>query len=210
MVRRFDAFLSTPYALRVMLDPLLRRYALPLLAEPAARLAKAGVSPLALKVVGFVIGTAALPAIGRRAYLIGLVLIAVSGLFDTLVTAMTEREPLRPFGRYLGLVLDLIWTASVPFAFALGEPDRGLAAMFLMLGLVARTGATAAEFKVVEGSADAALGVGESLVGKTEVFLAYALACVFVDWFSIIAYVLGMLCFVMTGFRVARAGLQSK
>ena len=193
-----------------MLDPLLRRYALPLLHAPAARLATMGVSSTALTVSAFVIGIAALPAIGRRAYLVGLGLIAVSRAVAGMAKALADQKPQEPFGRYLGLVLDLLWTASVPFAFALGQPDRALAAMFLMLGLVARSAAATAEARVAEGAAGAAFGLGGSLIGETEILLAYALACVFADWFSIIAYVLGMLCFVMTGFRVASAGLQSK
>ena len=124
--------------------------------------------------------------------------------------ALADQKPQEPFGRYLGLVLDLLWTASVPFAFALGQPDRALAAMFLMLGLVAGSAASTAEARVAEGAVGAAFGLGGSLIGETEILLAYALACVFADWFSIIAYVLGMLCFVMTGFRVASAGLRSK
>ena len=191
-----------------MFDPLIRRYTSPLLAAPAERIAALGVSAEALTVASFVIGLAALPAIGRRAYLVGLGLIALSRLVDLAGSAVARLKPPRPFGTYLGVVLDVVWTASVPFAFALGQPDRALAAMFLMLGLAVRAAALSAEAKLSPGAAGTALQFGGTLVGKTEIFVAFALACVFADWFSIIAYVLGLVCFVMTGFRMASAGLQ--
>ncbi|MGZ5999271.1 MAG: hypothetical protein ACXWLC_07750 [Rhizomicrobium sp.] len=191
-----------------MLDPLIRRYLSPLLTAPAARVAALGVSADALTVASFVIGLAALPAIGRRAYLVGLGLMALSRLIVLAGSAVARLKPPTPFGTYLDFVLDVVWTASVPFAFALGQPDRALAAMFLMLGLVARAAALSAEAKLGRGVAGTALQFGGTLVGKTEIFVAFALACVFADWFSIIAYVLGLVCFVMAGFRVAHAGLQ--
>ena len=87
--------------------------------------------------------------------------------------------------------------AGLAFAFALAEPDRALAAMFLMLGLVART-AVLAETPA-----------GWPLVGKAELFLAFALACLFPAWFSILAYAVGILCFVAAGSRVAAIVAQT-
>jgi hypothetical protein len=77
--------------------------------------------------------------------------------------------------------------------------------MFLMIGLVARAAVLTADVRLKAGTLGTALGLGGDLVGKMEIFLAFALACIFPNWFSVIAYVLGMLCFVMSGFRVAAA-----
>jgi hypothetical protein len=90
-------------------------------------------------------------------------------------------------------MLDLVLGAAIPFAFALAMPERALAAMFLLLGLVVRAGS---------GSM---AGESGELVGKTELFLAFSLACIFPDQFSIIAYVVGVLCFVDAGRRIAQA-----
>ena len=83
--------------------------------------------------------------------------------------------------------------AGLAFAFALAEPDRALAAMFLMFGLVART------------AADAIAPTDTGLIGKIELFVAFAVACLFPRWFSIVAYAFGILCFVAAGSRVASA-----
>jgi hypothetical protein len=187
-----------------MLDALIRRYTSPLLAGPVSSIAAFGIGADALTTTGFVVGIAALPAIGRRAYLLGLGLIALSRILDAIGSALARLTSPRRSGIYLERVLELIWTASVPFAFALAEPERALAAMFLMLGLVARAAAMSDDIKLGHGS----LLVGAGLLGKSETFVAYALACLFPAWFSIIAYILGIACFVMTGVRVAASEIQ--
>ncbi len=208
MVGWFDGAGSSPYAVRVMLDQFLRRPIEPLLAAPAARIAGFGISADSITAAGFVLGIAALPDIGHRDYLIGLGFIALSRLFDIADGAVARIKGTTVFGTYLALVLDLVWSAAVPFAFALGQPDRALAAMFLMIGLVARAAVLTADVRLKAGTSGTVLGLGGDLVGKSESFVAFALACIFPDWFSIIAYVLGMLCFVMAGFRVVAAAGQ--
>lgn len=187
-----------------MLDALIRRYTLPVLAVPARRIAELGVSGDALTTSGFVIGIAALPAIARHAYLLGLGLITLSRICDVLGISVARLKGSTRSGVYLERVLEFIWTASVPFAFALAQPDRALAAMYLMLGLVARAAALSDETKPKSD----VLAIGAEFLGKSETFLAYALACIFPAWFSIISYALGTVCFVMTGIRVAASEIQ--
>jgi len=210
MVGWFDGDGSTPYAVRAMLDTLLRRPIEPLLTAPAARIAAFGIGADSITAAGFVLGIAALPDIGHRDYLIGLGFIALSRLFDIADGAVARIKGATAFGAYLAQVLDLVWTASIPFAFALGQPDRALAAMFLMIGLVARAAVLTADVRPKVGTMGTVLGLGGDLVGKSEIFIAFALACIFPEWFSIIAYVLGILCFVMDGFRVAAAAAQQR
>lgn len=193
-----------PYALCAMLDALVRRYTSPALTGPVQRIAALGVGADALTTSGFVIGIAALPAIARHAYLLGLGLIALSRISDVLGVSVARIKGSTRSGIYLERVLEFIWTASVPFAFALAQPDRALAAMYLMLGLVARAAALSDETKPKSD----ALAFGAEFLGKSETFLAFALACIFPAWFSIISYALGTACFVMTGIRVAASEIQ--
>jgi phosphatidylglycerophosphate synthase len=186
-----------------MLDALLRSHIEPVLAPATARIAAARLSVSSLRTVGFVLGIGALPYIGHRAYLFGLGLIALGRLFEAAAGAVARARGESAFSSHLGRVLDLLWTASFPFAFALGQPDRALAAMFMLIGLVARTASLTAAQEPNGGPAGIVLEAGANLLGKTELFIAFALACFFPDWFSIIAYLVGMLCFVMAGCRVA-------
>jgi hypothetical protein len=173
-----------------MLDAILFRSTAPYLMQLGERLA-ANVSAATLTVAAFITGAAALPAIGFHKYWVALGLLVLHALLGALagIVARTKVPPRAALAR----VLDLVLSAAVPFAFALAMPERALAAMFLLLGLVVRAGSAST------------MTEGEDLVGRTELFLAFTLACVFPDRFSIIAYVIGVLCFVGAGQRVARA-----
>jgi hypothetical protein len=204
----FDGVRPNPYAVDIMLDAIIRRYTLPSLAEPARRIAALGIGADALRAAGFVAGIAALPAIGRRAYLLGLALIALGRLLDFGGGALARLRVHVHFGPNLEHAVELVWTASVPFAFALAEPERALAAMFLMLGLVARAAVLGEDPNLTPAATASVLEIGAQLLGKSEIFVAYALACIFPSWFSVIAYALGVACFVMTGFRVAASEIR--
>lgn len=198
MVLRFDGFGPTPYAVRAMLDAVLRRNTESILAPAAARLATLGVRANALTLAAFAGSVAALLAIAHRDYRAGLGLLLLGRVFDGLDGPVARREGASASGAYLDATLDLLAGAAVPFAFALAQPDRALAAMFLMLGLLARASAAIGQ---------ARLGAGQltMLIGKTELFAAFALACLFPNWFSIIAYAIGIACFIAAGARVAAA-----
>jgi hypothetical protein len=83
----------------------------------------------------------------------------------------------------------------IPFGFALAEPGRALAAMFLMLALSVLT----------------VLGRGHVSVVTWLVGAAFLAACIFPDHFSLLAYAVGVMLFIAAGQGVARdqAGSQS-
>jgi phosphatidylglycerophosphate synthase len=173
----------TPIA---MLDlPLRRQLAVPL-APAVDQLQRWKIPPMALTILAFAAAVAAMISIGYHRYLPGLGLLILAGLFDVLDGPLARRESETSGGVFLDKFLSIVAAAGIPFAFALAQPDRALAAMFLLLGLVARTAADDVR-----------------AIGKTEIFVAFALACLFPDWFSIIAYTVGILCFVSAGMRLA-------
>ncbi|MBL6939112.1 MAG: hypothetical protein ISR49_14890 [Alphaproteobacteria bacterium] len=173
-----------------MLDAVLSRAAAPYLAPAGARLSSS-ISTTVATVAAFVSGAAALPAIGFRKYWLALGLLVLRAILDVLAGAIARAKPPTAAEAALDRTLDLVLSAAVPFAFALAMPDRALAAMFLLLGLVVRAGSTDV--------------VAEEVVGKTELLIAFALGCIFPDRFSIVAYVIGVLCFVGAGRRLAQA-----
>lgn len=189
-----------------MLDAVLRRQLDGTIAPVAARVAALGIGANRLTVAAFLCGAAALFDISHRYYLVGLAFLILARLLDMLDGRVAGLKGNTVLGAYLKQVLDVIITTAIPFAFALAEPGRALAAMFLMLGLVARAGAmdTAA---LPTGPDPVVIYFGRvgRLIEKTELFIAFALVCVFPQWFSIIAYALGILCFIAVGGRVATA-----
>ena len=184
-----------------MLDAILRRQSETFLAPVAARVAALGIGANALTLSAAVCGIVAVLDIGHRYYLIGLAALVLGRVFDALDGAVARRAGPTASGATLDLVLDLVVAAAIPFSFALAQPDHALAAMFLMLGLVARAGASVAVRQT--GWPGESLDQAGGLIGKTELFLAFALACVFPNWFSIIAYAVGILCFIAAGSRTA-------
>jgi phosphatidylglycerophosphate synthase len=171
-----------------MLDPVLRRYTAHVTAPLAGRLT--GFNPLSLTLAAFVAAVAAMVDIGHRNYGWGVGFLILARALDALDGPLARRKGPTPFGAYLDTVLGLIAGAGLAFAFALAEPDRALAAMFLMLGLVARAAA----------GADSA---------KTELTVAFLLACLFPSWFSLLAYALGIASFLETGSLVAAAAVRA-
>lgn len=85
------------------------------------------------------------------------------------------------------LALDLIALAGMPFAFALADPPRAVAASFLMFGFVA-----VAASRRLDWTEEAVCTAG------------LAAACLMPSWFSLIAYGTGVACFALAGLRIAQ------
>jgi len=81
----------------------------------------------------------------------------------------------------LGLLL-------IPFGFAIAAPERALAAMFLMLAL----------------SVLAVLGRGYVSLVTWLVAAGFLAACVFPNYFSLLAYIIGVIVFIAAGQGVAK------
>lgn len=173
-----------------MLDALLRRLTEPALEAVARRFSA---NALVFAFAGLALGLAALPAIAMRFYLPALAVVVVSRPVAGVAAAAGRQS-----GQGDGLVsvFDAICFAGVLFAFALADPSRALAAVFLMFGLTAQWAS--------------ALALGRAWLGNFEILVAIAIACIFPDRFAIIAYVLGVLCFVAAGARIAALVAQRR
>lgn len=137
-----------------------------------------GVNAVALLVAGLTVGLAALPSIALGHYWLGLALILLSRI-PALVGAAGARD--------LAARLSAIFYASLPFAFALADPSRALAAAFALFGFVAFV-----SVKRIDA------------LGEIVCTLAFAAACAFASRFSLIAYALGIACFIVAGLCLAR------
>ena len=77
---------------------------------------------------------------------------------------------------------------AIPFGFALAEPTRALAAMFVMFALTVMT----------------VLGRGHVSVVTWLVTAAFLIACIFPNYFSLLAYIIGSIAFIAAGQVLAR------
>lgn len=166
-----------------MLDELLRRLTEPVLDALARRIA---LNAAALAFLGLATGLAALPAIALHYYLPGLALLVLSRPIAGLAAAAARRSER---GDAVVAVFDAICFAGVLFSFALADPSRAMAAVFLLFGLAARLASELVSTR--------------ALIGNFEILIAVAIACFFPNLFPVVAYVLGVLFFVAAGARIA-------
>jgi hypothetical protein len=172
----------------------LNKWIRPSLEGTVARLAALGLGPTALLVASLVIGLTALPSVATGRFRLGLTLIllsrAVAAIGGTNAGAREAR---------LGAAFELIFVASIPFAFALNDPTCALAASLLLFGLI--VAGAASQFANVDhpfAASDVALCVA-----------AYAISCLRPQWFALIAYILAVFCFIAAGARIALAFSRS-
>jgi phosphatidylglycerophosphate synthase len=185
-----------------MLDSVLKRLAAPVLARGSQPLVRLGAHADFVSAVGCVVGLAAIPAIAKHVYWLGLVLLLLNRLIDALDGAVARQSRASGRGAVLDMTLDLIVFAGLPFAFALGDPSRGLAASFFVFAIAAR-GASSVFLATLPG--DSLFTFVGRIMEDTELTLAFAVACIRPDWFSTIAYIGGALCFITAGSRIALA-----
>ena len=195
-----------------MINDQFRKVTDPLYARAADALAWRNVRPSWIVLLGFVLTIAAMPAIITGHYIAGLICIALGRSVDGLGGAVKRQTRASDLGDFLDIALEYIYCAAIPFAFALADPSRALAACFFIFAFTvsAATFLTYLRFAAKRGvdvKFDGVKGVSHlaGLTDGAEAFIAFAIACIHPEWFSIVAYVFGMICFVSAGIRFAAA-----
>jgi phosphatidylglycerophosphate synthase len=172
--------------------------------DAVARRLPAGLRADWVTLAGAFAAFAGLILIGRGLYLWGLGAIAANRLLDGLDGAVARRTAHTDLGAYLDAVFDTLFFASVPFAFALADPSRAIAASFLIFGSMG-AGASAWIYMAFACRAGMVTMPVASVVESLLMVTGFAIACVFPVWFSIVAYGLGFVAFVTAGMRIAAA-----
>lgn len=190
-----------------MFDAAARRLTDPPFNFLARYVAKLGISANALTFTGFALGLAALVALALQEYLWALGLILGNRFLDGLDGAVARRVGPTDLGGYFDTVGDFIFFGAVVLGFALADPQaNALAASFLLfsfMGTEASFLAYAAlaekhHFHTERYGAKSIYYLG-GLVGTSETFGIYVLACFLPDWFAVIATVFGVLCWATIG-----------
>ncbi len=195
-----------------MLDAEIRRVIDPLLDRIGAALARWGLGANAITVCGFLIGVAAWGALWARAYSLALSLILVNRVADGLDGAVARRSEMTDLGGYLDIVLDFIFYAGVPFFFAVGRPEEALPAAFLTFSFVG-TGGSFLAFSAIA----AKRGITTQMRGRKSIYYLGGLTegaetiglfiaiCLFPNYFGLLAWLFGTLCWLTTASRIAAA-----
>lgn len=194
-----------------MLDGRLRKLIDPPLDRAGAALARLGWSANAITVAGFLFGVGAWAALAFAAYPAALGLILANRLMDGLDGAVARHRGPTDLGGYLDILLDFLFYAGVPFFFAVGRPEHALPAAFLVFSFVG-TGSSFLAFAVVaakRGLTTEARGRKSiyylgGLTEGAETIGLFVLICLAPEWFGILAWAFGGLCWVTTATRIAQ------
>ena len=177
-------------------------------------IARLGIGPNTVTLVGAALGIGAAFAIAQQAWLSGLALIVVNRLLDGLDGAVARATRMTDFGGYLDIVADFVFYTAIPVGFAIASPANQLAAACL-LAAFALTGtsflafATLAAKRGLETEAHGrksffySTGVAEG----AETIFVFLLMTVLPGWFVPIAFAYAALCLLTVAQRSVTAWL---
>lgn len=182
----------------------------PALERGARVLQRLGWSANAVTVLGFGLGAAAALAIAQRSYAAGLVLLLLSRLCDGLDGALARLTRPTDRGAFLDVVLDFLFYAGIPLAFAVSDPPaRALPAAVLLAAFVG-TGTSFLAFAVLaerrglrsEQYPRKGIFYLGGLTEATETLVCFVLMCLLPSWFALWAYGFAALCAITIATRV--------
>lgn len=193
---------------------MLDRYATVLIRPPitatARLLVRAGLGANTITVIGFLIGLLAAILIANGAYLAGAIAIFASRLCDGLDGAVARLTQATDAGGFLDIALDFLFYASIPLAFAIGNPAEHALPAAVLLAAFIGTGSSFLAFAVLaakRGLQDLATP-GKSfyflggLTEATETLAFFIAMCVWPAHFAVLAYAFAALCGITIATRV--------
>ena len=181
--------------------------------NPVGRLlARVGITANQISVIGFGFGLAAALAVMLGSELAAVVLIAANRICDGLDGAVARASGTSDLGAYLDITLDFLSYSAVPFAFAVADPEKALAASFLIFSFVG-TGSSFLAFAIIAQKR----GISTEIRGKkgffylggltegSETIIFLVIVAYWPDLFVPLAFGFGSLCWVTTATRVWHA-----
>ena len=193
-----------------MFDRLATRLIRPAVDALAAPLARAGVEANTVTGLALALGFGAAALIANGFFALGGVLIVLSRAFDALDGAVARQTHATDLGGFLDIVLDFVFYASIPLAFALADPAHNALAAAVLLAAFVGTGSSFLAFAVIAAKrkSDNLAYPNKSfyfLGGLTEGFetlLCFIAMCCWPGYFSELAWGFAALCVVTLVTRI--------
>jgi len=195
-----------------MLDAHLRPLVDRCLNPVGAVLARRGVTPNQISFVGFGLGMGAALAVALGSELAAAILIIANRVCDGLDGAVARASNTSDLGAYLDITLDFLFYSAIPFAFAVADPEKALAACFLIFSFVG-TGSSFLAFAIIAQKR----GISTEMRGKkgffylggltegSETIIFLLVVAILPDFFVPLAWTFAALCWVTTVTRVRYA-----
>ncbi|RTL64044.1 MAG: CDP-alcohol phosphatidyltransferase family protein [Hyphomicrobiales bacterium] len=196
-----------------MFDAKVRPFINAPLTAAARTLAARGVTAEQVNFGGFVLGLGAGLAIAFGAYALGLVLIAANRIADGLDGAVARLKGPTDRGGFLDIVLDFVFYAIVPLAFAANDPKANALAAALLIAAFLANGAAFLAFAIIAAKRGlATVAQGEKsfffltgLAEGTETIIVFCLFCIWPAAFPVLATLFALVCLVSSAARVVTA-----
>lgn len=196
-----------------MLDGSARKIIDPLLDNAGQYLARKSVSADSVTIASFIVGLISAGLIVYGYLISGLILLLLSRVGDGLDGAVARHSQTTDFGGFLDIVLDFAFYGLIPLAFIIYDPINNAIAGSLLLFSFYITGSSFLAYSIfaekwqlkteVRGRKSIYFTTG--LAEATETFIAFALFCIFPDWFSVVAYVFSVICIYTAFSRIMLA-----
>ena len=185
-----------------MLDTKLRPLVDTVLKTVGRRLAAAGADANSVTIAGLVSGIAAAIAIAFSQFWAGFALIVVNRILDGLDGAVARATQTTDRGGYLDIVVDYVFYASVPLAFAIAAPAANALPSATLLAGFCLTGTSFLAFAAIAANrgleTDAhgrkSIFYSTGLVEGSETIAFFLLMAALPDWYPELAYVFAVLC----------------
>ncbi|MGL4488915.1 MAG: CDP-alcohol phosphatidyltransferase family protein [Rhizobiaceae bacterium] len=196
-----------------MLDGVARKAIDPVLDRIGRRLAGRGITANSVTVSGFIIGMAAAGAIALGWFGLGAALILLSRLCDGLDGTVARHNGATDFGGYLDIVLDFAFYGAIPLGFAFADPSANALAAATLIFSFYVNGASFLAYAILaekrklteEPRGKKSIFFTTGLAEATETLSVFIAACIWPQWFPILAYVFAAICFYTAAVRIVQA-----
>ena len=174
-----------------------------------------GMTANQVTMIGAAFGLIAAGCVAAGLFYPALWFVIANRVIDGLDGAVARASRSSDFGGYLDIVSDFIFYSAILMAFAVARPETALAAAFLIFSFIG-TATSFLGFAILAEKHQ----VTTQICGKkafyylggltegTETILLFLAMLVWPDYFSLMAIVFGILCWVTTGTRIYAAYRQ--
>jgi phosphatidylglycerophosphate synthase len=174
-----------------------------------------GMTANQVTMIGAAFGLIAAGCVAAGLFYPALWFVIANRVIDGLDGAVARASRSSDFGGYLDIVSDFIFYSSIPLAFAVARPETALAAAFLIFSFIG-TATSFLGFAILAEKHQVTTQIrGKKafyylggLTEGTETILLFLAMLVWPDYFSLMAIVFGILCWVTTGTRIYAAYRQ--
>jgi phosphatidylglycerophosphate synthase len=196
-----------------MLDGVARKAIDPALDRLGKRLAGQGISANQVTVCGLLIGLAAALAISMNYFWLSAALILISRLCDGLDGTVARHNGASDFGGYLDIVLDFVFYGAIPLGFAFADSSANALAAATLIFSFYVNGASFLAFAILaekrklteEPRGKKSIFFTTGLAEATETLGVFIAACIWPNWFPVLAYGFAVICIYTALVRIVQA-----